>query len=120
MIIYAPHKPANTWKLASVRKTMAAQGAPVIRVVQQGENYIALEGSHRIAVAFGQESLEPTIILQVVRSDDVVEHDFNEFDSPCRAQEIVDWLQSPDKGEEYEGVDWLIPYSWREESVSFA
>lgn len=118
MIIYAPHKASH--KTNQVRKEMIELGAPKIRAVKQGEDYIAIEGSHRIAVAFEQESTDPTVVLEIVGSDEIVEHDFNDFDSPCTAQNIVEWLKSDNKGEEYEGMEWLIPYLFREESVSFA
>ena len=49
--IYAKHLPYEDGHLGRVIEEMKLQGAPTIRVVQRGDDFYALEGSHRLAAA---------------------------------------------------------------------
>ena len=68
-MIYAIHS-TNADHLATVTAKMETLGAPTIRVVDCGDHYIALEGSHRIAAAHAL-GMEP--ILEIYDQDDVIE-----------------------------------------------
>lgn len=72
--IYAIHQP-DADKLASVIAEMRILGAPTIEVVDCGDYYQALEGSHRLAAA-AELGIEP--ILTVYAQDEVV--DISNFD----------------------------------------
>lgn len=67
--IYAIHAP-DADKLASVEKEMRKLGAPTIEVVECGDHYRALEGSHRIAAAHAL-GLAPRLIIR--GEDDVID-----------------------------------------------
>lgn len=56
--IHAPYE----WKLEAVKAEMAVLGAPVIRVIDCGQYFMALEGCHRIAAAHALE-IEPKWII---------------------------------------------------------
>lgn len=76
--IYAIHA-TNADKLAGVVAEMRTLGAPTIRVVNCGDYYMALEGSHRLAAA-AELGLRP--ILSVYEQDDDIEIDgFDWFDA---------------------------------------
>lgn len=66
--IYAIHKPDGE-KLIAVRRVMEALGAPTIKVVDCGDYYMALEGSHRLAAA---KSLGLIPTLEIYDQDDVI------------------------------------------------
>ena len=72
--IYAIHAPFAD-RLEEVTAQMQTLGAPVIRVVDCGDYYMALEGSHRIAAAHAL-GMRPT--LAVIAQDDEI--DISEFD----------------------------------------
>jgi hypothetical protein len=65
MMIYAIHAPEAD-KLAHVIEQMCSLGSPSIEVVDCGDYYMALEGSHRLAAAH-ELGLTPVL---VVRSKD--------------------------------------------------
>lgn len=60
--IYAKHLPYTDGHLGKVALDMEHAGAPTIRCMQIGEDFYALEGSHRLACAhrFG---LEPKLVV---------------------------------------------------------
>lgn len=78
MTIYAPHKvDAGSRKYRAIRAEMSSMGAPVIRAVDGGDCYYAIEGSHRLAIA---AELGLTPIIDEI--DDAtmlvdVQHDFD-------------------------------------------
>lgn len=74
MMIYAIHRP-DADRLADIKGEMLELGAPTIRVVDAGDSYIALEGSHRLAAAH-QLGIMP--ILEVLGQDEEI--DPNAFD----------------------------------------
>ena len=74
MMIYAIHAPSAD-HLAEVISEMEALGAPTIRVVDCGDHYMALEGSHRLAAAHAL-GLEPTLVIY--EQDDML--DITQFD----------------------------------------
>jgi len=67
--VYTIHA-ADSGHLQSVAATMQALGAPKIRVVDCGDHYEALEGSHRIAAA---ATLGIVPDWQVIGWDDVID-----------------------------------------------
>lgn len=67
--IYAIHQP-DAEKLTGVYLEMLELGAPTIRVVDCGDHYEALEGSHRLAAAEAM-GLMPTLI--VYAQDDMID-----------------------------------------------
>lgn len=69
MMIYAIHRP-EAGKLAEVVAQMQALGAPTIRVVNCGDYYMALEGSHRLAAA-AELGLEP--VLEIYEQEDMID-----------------------------------------------
>lgn len=71
MMIYAIHR-AEPDRLETVKAEMLELGAPAIRVVDAGDSYIALEGSHRLAAAH-QLGIMP--ILEVLEEDEEIDPD---------------------------------------------
>lgn len=59
--IYAIHSP-DADKLADVTAEMRRLGAPTVRVVDCGDYYMALEGSHRLAAARAL-GIEPELVI---------------------------------------------------------
>lgn len=72
--IYAIHG-TDADKLSGVIAEMEALGAPTIRVVDCGDHYMALEGSHRLAAAHAL-GLDPVLVIH--EQDDII--DISEFD----------------------------------------
>ena len=76
--IIAPHKP-DAERMASITDDMRRLGAPTIRVVADGDRYIALEGSHRLAAA---KALDITVTIRVMdMDDDIIDHDMDDVHS---------------------------------------
>lgn len=69
MMIYAIHRP-DAGRLETVKAEMIELGAPTIRVVFDGDKYIALEGSHRLAAAH-QLGIMP--MLEVLEQDEEID-----------------------------------------------
>lgn len=72
--IYAIHAP-DADRLPGVIAEMQAMGAPTIEVVDCGDYFMALEGSHRLAAAY-ELGLKP--VLTVHEQDDAL--DITRFD----------------------------------------
>ena len=75
----------NETYLAAVMATMRTLGAPTVRVVDCGDHYVAVEGTHRIEAA-ARLGLAP--VLDVLEQDTLVQADSLD----------LDWLQA---GESY-------------------
>ena len=76
--IYAIHA-AESEKLTGIIEEMRVLGAPTIKVVDCGDYYMALEGSHRLAAAAALE-LAPS--LEIYDQDDIIEiSGFDWFDA---------------------------------------
>jgi hypothetical protein len=60
--IYAIHAP-DADKLAAVMAEMQVRGAPTLEVVDCGDYYMALEGSHRLAAAAAL-GLTPELVVR--------------------------------------------------------
>jgi len=95
--VYAIHD-VDADKLASVSAEMRSLGAPTIRVVDCGDYYQALEGSHRLAAAQAL-GLMPTLV--VYGQDEPIEiagYDWYEADNWAaqvyEAGEVAGELQS--------------------------
>lgn len=85
--IYAIHAP-DADRLAAITTEMETRGAPVIEVVDCGDHYMALEGSHRLAAA---HALGLVPVLTIHEQDDVL--DVSRFDW----FEVSNWAD-PDVG----------------------
>lgn len=81
--VYAIHG-TDAAHLEQVKAEMETLGAPVIRVVDCGDYYMALEGSHRLAAAH-QLGISPELV--VYDQDDEI--DLREFD--WFASDTTDW-----------------------------
>lgn len=103
-MIYAIHAPFAD-RLEAVKMEMAVMGAPTIRVVDCGDYYMALEGSHRLAAAHAL-GLTPELI--VFEQDDVL--DITQFDwfdaanwgeTAYAAGEVAGELYAPTQARDY-------------------
>jgi hypothetical protein len=82
--IYAIHAP-DPDKLCDVTARMRVMGAPTIEVVDCGDHYQALEGSHRLAAAVAL-GIAPTLVIR--GQDDIIDiTSFDWFDSANWAQQ---------------------------------
>lgn len=95
--IYAIHRP-DAAHLARVMQEMASLGAPRIKVVECGDHYAALEGSHRLAAA---HEMGLTPLLDVLEQDDPIdpadfdwEIDRDPVDAGSAAGDLFDPTQS--------------------------
>lgn len=77
-MIYTIHAPEAA-KLEAVKAEMQTLGAPVIRVVDCGDYYMALEGCHRIAAAHDL-GIDPELVVYA-QDDDLDITVFDWFDS---------------------------------------
>lgn len=91
--IFAPHKltKQDAEHLAEVTATMQERGAPTIRALWAPEHgvWLALEGSHRLRAA---ADLDLVPVVQELALDEVVEHDLQDYASPCAVRELLPWL----------------------------
>lgn len=79
-------------KLATVTAEMETMGAPTIRAYWDGEKYIALEGTHRIAAA---AALGLDVEIDECELDDEITHDVYD----CPTQLVSDLLEYVGGGE---------------------
>lgn len=105
MMIYAIHAPTED-HLEEVKAEMLQLGRPSIRVVDCGDYYMALEGSHRVAAAHAL-GIEP--ILVVFDQDEEI--DITQFDwfdtanwseTTYPAGEVAGELYSPTQARDYQ------------------
>lgn len=76
--IYAIHG-TDAEKLEAVIAEMRVLGTPTIRVVDCGDHYMALEGSHRLAAA---SALDLTPMLEIYEQDEMIDIEgFDWFDA---------------------------------------
>lgn len=75
-VLYTIHG-HNDAKVEAVMAEMGTLGAPTIRVVDCGDNYMALEGTHRIEAA-ARLGIAPNIVI--LDQDDLVEADSLDWD----------------------------------------
>lgn len=75
----------NSDDLGRVRADMLKMGAPTIRAIEDGGRLVAIEGTHRLAVA-ADLGLTPRIV--VLGDDDVVPADNDLDDGAFRGQPI--------------------------------
>lgn len=78
MMIYAIHRPFAD-KLELVKNEMLRRGAPVLRVVNCGDHYMALEGSHRLAAAH-DIGIKPELVI-FEQDDDIEISGYDWFDA---------------------------------------
>ncbi len=67
--IYAKHEPYTDGHYDEVMREMEVQGQPTIRCVERNGNLYALEGSHRLAVAFSS-GVEPKVVVLTQDADE--------------------------------------------------
>lgn len=77
IMVYAIHAPAAA-KLNAVKAEMLMLGAPSIRVVDCGDYYMALEGSHRLAAAADLDIAPAFVVFAQDDMIDVTGHDWYE------------------------------------------
>lgn len=94
--IIAPHE-TDADKLAAVVTEMQELGAPTIAAHWDGEKYIALEGSHRIATAV---QLGLAINIVECDEDEEIEHDFDDVKSQL-VSDVLEYLAEPPHGTYY-------------------
>ncbi len=94
--VHAPHRPSPN-HLAEVIEEMRTLGAPRIRAWWNGDAWIALEGSHRLAAA---HTLGLTPKIEAMDEDDEIEHDFHDIDGD-RVEEVIAYLTSYELGPDY-------------------
>lgn len=80
--VFAPHKP-DPAKQAEVVSEMRVLGAPTIRVVDCGDHYMAVEGSHRLAAA---AALGLAPVWSVLAQDDTIAADSLDIDLFTRGE----------------------------------
>lgn len=96
--------------LQAVIEEMRVLGSPTLRVVDCGDHYVALEGSHRIAAA---EKLGLALDLDVLRQDEIVETQTLDW-------EWLEWdIKSAAAGELVEmiGMAQAVPYKIDEDGI---
>lgn len=92
--IAAPHPVESTTEhYAAVKAEMAERGAPEIRAVwcESHGIWLAIEGSHRLAIAKELGLLDDVTIVDVTEASEI-EHDLQDYDSPCAPADLADWL----------------------------
>lgn len=77
MMVYAIHEP-DEQKLEKVKGEMRELGAPEIRVVDCGDHYQALEGSHRIAAAHALGIMPDWLVYESAEEIDITAYDWYE------------------------------------------
>jgi hypothetical protein len=96
--IYAIHAP-ETEKLKAVIGEMREMGAPTIEVIDCGDYFQALEGSHRLAAAYAL-GLEPDLVVHAQDEQlDIAKYDWfdpaNWGETTYSAGEVAGELFSP-------------------------
>lgn len=95
--VYLIHK-IDQDKLAAVKADMAVMGAPTIRVVDCGDHYMAIEGTHRLQAAHDL-GVNPDFV--VLSQDDMIDvssldMDYFDADQAYTAGEIAGELHNMD------------------------
>jgi hypothetical protein len=95
-IVHAPNGPERH-HIVGVLAEMRERGAPVIRAWWNGDAWIALEGSHRLAAAH-ELGLTPEIVPMA--EHERIDHDFEDLaDFSVRA--VVEYLTASNLGPAY-------------------
>ena len=102
--VYAIHAPEDD-KLAAVVSEMKKLGAPSIKVINCGDYYMAVEGSHRLAAA---AALEINPVFDVIeQGEEISIKDFDWFEAQnwdrtvYEAGEVAGELFSPSQAVDY-------------------
>lgn len=95
--VVAPNKPVRL-HLEAVQRAMSERGAPTIRAWWDGEKWIALEGSHRLAAA---HALDLTPDIEAMDLDETMDHDFQDIEPNATVQVLVDYLTDHNLGPHY-------------------
>lgn len=66
--VFAKHLPYEDGHLGEVANDMDVHGAPTIRVMKVNDDYYALEGSHRLAVAHHRGEI-PKLVVEIEETD---------------------------------------------------
>lgn len=80
-------------KLAEIKTIMQRRGPPTVRVyeVSAGQEYMALEGTHRLQAA---ADLDMPVKLIVMRNNERMRHDLYDLPARCRVERIVEFLST--------------------------
>ena len=92
--IFAPHQVnKSSAHYAEVREEMRKLGAPTIRAAwcETHGAWAAIEGSHRLAAAQELGLVDDVTIVDVTESAEI-EHDLQDYESPCAIAALGDWL----------------------------
>jgi hypothetical protein len=102
--IYAIHAPFAD-HLEAVKAEMEALGAPTIRVVDCGDYYMALEGSHRLAAAAALGLTPELIVFKQGDTLDISQFDWfdavNWAETEYAAGDVAGELFSPSQARDY-------------------
>lgn len=71
--VFAKHLPYEDGHLGEVSNDMDVYGAPTIRVMKVNNDYYALEGSHRLAVAHYRGEI-PKLVIEIEDKDSLPDH----------------------------------------------
>ena len=103
-MIYAIHAPSAD-RLAAVKAEMLVLGVPTIQVVDCGDHYMALEGSHRLAAAHELGFIPELIVYSQEDVLDVTQYDWYEAanwsGTKYTADEVAGELFSPSQARDY-------------------
>jgi hypothetical protein len=87
--VYAINEPIAD-HLEDVIAQMEKLGAPTLRMVNCGDFWAAIEGSHRLAAA---ERLGFSVnVVEVGYDDEISDHDLEDVPPCCTAGEILDYM----------------------------
>lgn len=104
LTVYAIHGPESD-KLETVVAQMREMGAPTIRVVDCGDHYMALEGSHRLAAAAALDLVPDFEIIDQDGQIDISDYDWfeahNWADTVYPAGEVAGELFAPSQAVDY-------------------
>jgi hypothetical protein len=102
--VYAIHAPFAE-RLEQVKAEMATLGAPTIRVVDCGDYYMALEGSHRLAAAAALGLTPEFVVFDQDAELDITQFDWYEPENWAEtrypAGEVAGELFAPSQARDY-------------------
>jgi hypothetical protein len=102
--VYAIHAPHSD-RLEAVKTAMSVLGAPTIQVVNCGDHYMALEGSHRLAAANELGLVPNFVVFEQDEALDITAFDWfdatNWDDTVYSAGEVAGEIYAPDQARDY-------------------
>ena len=102
--VFAIHAPEEA-RLAEIIEEMRTLGTPTIKVVDCGDHYIALEGSHRLAAAAALDLTPAFVVHEQDEEIDISAYDWfeaqNWAETTYPAGEVAGELFSPQQAVDY-------------------